>query len=437
MTCCLNPRCKQKNPSHTDAKSCGSCGTQLVSLLDRYRPVERIGEGQDTVTYLARDQRSDKKCVIKQLIVDNSTNNELFEQEAAQLKDLRNSQIPTILAYHFNDQYLYLVQEFITGQNLEEYLKKGRWNEEQIKDFLNTLLPVLKLVHEKKIIHCNIKLKNIMLRDDRTFVLINFCGSKLGAANIGYVPSEQTDGIVKPASDLYSLGVACFSLLTRKNPRTLFQDSGYSWTSKWQQHLDVGQIEPELAKILDKLLQKDDPDRYQSAEDVSWDLQKLNRPVPANPSVQSPPDTGWQIGCFMVIISFIILCVVVSCTKKQTSETYYKSGVGLLCNDNKQAIEAFTKAIDLNSDYFDAYIGRGNARYNSGDKQGAIEDYDLAIKHNPDNSDAHRHRGNAKYNLGDKQGAIEDYTQAAELFKKQGRSKDSQDVLKRVKKLSQ
>jgi serine/threonine protein kinase len=177
MICCLNPGCKLENPPCPDTvQYCTSCGTKLVLLSDRYCPVSRIGEGGFGVTYLAQDRQTfNKDCVIKQLIVHNSKAKELFEQEAKQLDHLGSqcSQIPRLLAYPSDKQYLYLVQEFIAGQNLEKYLAdKGVQNEEQIKDFLNALLPVLELIHKNKIIHRDIKLDNIMRRDDGQLVLI-------------------------------------------------------------------------------------------------------------------------------------------------------------------------------------------------------------------------------------------------------------------------
>jgi tetratricopeptide (TPR) repeat protein len=57
MICCLNPRCKEKNPQPDAKKPCYSCGHLLVPLLDRYHPVKQIGAGQHVVTYKAQDQQ--------------------------------------------------------------------------------------------------------------------------------------------------------------------------------------------------------------------------------------------------------------------------------------------------------------------------------------------------------------------------------------------
>jgi serine/threonine protein kinase len=316
MICCLNPGCKLENPPCPDAvQYCTSCGTKLVLLSDRYCPVSRIGEGGFGVTYLAQDRQGfNKDCVIKQLIVHNSKAKELFEQEAKQLQHLGDqcSQIPKFLAYPSDKQYLYLVQEFIAGQNLEKYLAdKGVQNEEQIKDFLNTLLPVLELIHKNKIIHRDIKLDNIMRRDDGQLVLIDFGVAKQFidnntpipgtiAGTPGYAPSEQMiQGIAYPSSDLYSLGAACFHLLTGKHPYKAYEVHDFKWTSKWRKYL-TQPISNEFGKILDKMLQEKYQDRYQSAGDVIRALQDLKPPnpapqqtVPVNPSVHLTHKTAW------------------------------------------------------------------------------------------------------------------------------------------------
>jgi serine/threonine protein kinase len=477
MICCLNPGCTLENPSCPDAvQYCTSCGTKLVLLSDRYCPVSRIGEGGFGVTYLAQDrQRFNKDCVIKQLIVHNSKAKELFEQEAKQLEHLGSqcSQIPRLLAYPSDKQYLYLVQEFIAGQNLEKYLAdNGVQNEEQIKDFLNTLLPVLELIHKNKIIHRDIKLDNIMRRDDGQLVLIDFGIAKQFidnntpipgtiAGTPGYAPSEQMiQGIAYPSSDLYSLGVVCFSLLTGKNPYIVYQNFGFSWTSKWQQYLPKP-ISPGLAKIIDKMLQEKYQNRYQSAADVIralQDLKPLNpdpqKTVRVNSSGNLPPKTRW-INFYTLLlgagVSFILGAVTFFYQLQNipNGETYYQSGQELAGKDDKWAIEAFTKAIKLKPDYVSAYNDRGLSRYETGDSQGAIDDYDRAIKLKPDNhlsytrrgyafsslgngakaiddwkfaiklkpdsSDTYCSRGYAKFGLGDIKGAIEDYTQAIKL----------------------
>jgi tetratricopeptide (TPR) repeat protein len=100
----------------------------------------------------------------------------------------------------------------------------------------------------------------------------------------------------------------------------------------------------------------------------------------------------------------------------EEAEQHYNKGVELREEGlHDQAIEEYDRAIELDSDYADAYVGRGDAYYYLGEYQPAIEDYDQAIELDPDFADAYVGRGDAYYYLGEYQPAIEDYDQAIEL----------------------
>ncbi|NMG20270.1 serine/threonine-protein kinase [Brasilonema bromeliae] len=304
MLCCLNPACH--NPPNPDGTIfCSNCGVGLVVLRNRYRPIKSLGAGGFGKTYLAEDiDKLNKKCVIKQLApqvqgtgaLQKAT--ELFEQEARRLEQLGEyPQIPTLLAYFEEDNCLYLVQQFIDGQNLlKELQQQGTFSEGKIRDLLQDLLNILKVVHQHKVIHRDIKPENIIQRGDRKLVLIDFGASKqltktvmtakgTMIGSLGYAPLEQMQGgEAYPASDLYSLGATCFHLLSGIHPWELFTKQGYTWVSSWRQHLQQP-VSLELRRILDKLLQEDYQQRYQSAEEV---LQDLN-PAPPSTKVSSQP----------------------------------------------------------------------------------------------------------------------------------------------------
>ena len=288
--CCLNPGCHNPSvPEHT--QFCPNCNVAIVTLKDRYRPIKSLGSGGFGKTYLAQDiDKLNEKCVIKQFApqiqgtAGRKKATELFLQEALQLQQLgKHSQIPALLAYFEKNNRLYLVQEFIDGENLlQELEKQGIFSESKIRALLQDLLTTLKVVHDYKIIHRDIKPENIMRRrSDGKLILIDFGASKqlqgtvktgTSIGTFGYAPLEQMrDGKVYPASDLYSLGATCFHLLTGVHPGELYQEYGYEWVKTWRVHLQKP-VNRDLDTVLDKLLQKYYQDRYQSAEDVLKDL---------------------------------------------------------------------------------------------------------------------------------------------------------------------
>jgi serine/threonine protein kinase len=260
----------------------------LLLLKDRYRPLHQIGSGGFGRTFLAIDLHipSQPQCVIKQLSFPDTNQSTfakavaLFRQEAVRLDELRHPQIPQLLAHFEQRNYLYLVQEFITGKTLAQELHQdGVLNEVQIWQVLESLLPVLQFVHAHQVIHRDIKPANIMRRSaGGELVLIDFgvakqftatallqTGTTIGSPE--YMPPEQTRGKATPASDLYSLGVTCLHLLTGISPFDLFDVSKDRWA--WRDYLIRGRdVSDRLGEILDKLIQNALSQRFQSAEEV-------------------------------------------------------------------------------------------------------------------------------------------------------------------------
>lgn len=287
MVYCLNPDCKKPFNPDLDQR-CQCCGRSLNLLRNRYKILKPLGQGGFGKTYLAEDIDSfNELCVVKQLICPTQGQQvkkkfQLFLREARQLQKLKkNPQVPSLLAYFEDNHHPYLVQEFVDGQNLQEELdQKGIFNEEKIYHLLLGLLPILQDIHGHNIIHRDLKPVNIMRRyDDHRLVLIDFgiakqdsysklmsSGTILGTE--GFAPLEQfVEGKVCPASDLFSLGVCCFNLLTGISPDHLKHLQGYAWVNEWQSYLPQP-MSSGLAAIIDKLLRIKLCDRFASAHDV-------------------------------------------------------------------------------------------------------------------------------------------------------------------------
>ncbi|MBD2363286.1 serine/threonine protein kinase [Anabaena minutissima FACHB-250] len=307
MICCINPDCP--NPLNIEGtKYCQACGTELTSLLrNRYRIVNLLSdEGGFGRTYLAEDvDKLNEQCVVKQLAprvqgtwaLKKAV--ELFKEEAIRLQQLgENSQIPQLFAYFEQDNNLYLVQEFIDGQNLSQELNQRlTYQENEIKELLLDLLPVLKFIHQQGVIHRDIKPQNIIRRKkDGRLVLIDFGASKQLSVTVqaqkgttigsqGYTPIEQMQGgEAYPTSDLYSLGATSFHLLSGISPSQLWIQNGYGWVASWREYVQHP-VSKKFAQLLDHLLAVDFHERYQSADAVIADLTPQRSPL----SVSVPP----------------------------------------------------------------------------------------------------------------------------------------------------
>jgi formylglycine-generating enzyme required for sulfatase activity len=285
MSQCLNPTCLHQNLQ--DASFCEKCGGKI--LLDgRYRPIKILGEGGFGRTFQALDEkRLNTPCVIKQFLPQQAGSialqkaTELFKQESKRLQELgKHPQIPDLLAFFPEDGRLYLIQEFIDGQNLlQELQNQGTLKEPEIKTILEKLLPVLQFIHDNQVIHRDIKLENIIKSKNGTLFLIDFGVSKETTGSIltrvgtitgtpGFAPPEQFRGIVYHSSDLYSLAVTCVRLLTGhlqeiNGVDKLFDTNTMQW--QWQKYVSVSQ---ELKDVLETMLQDIPANRYQSATEV-------------------------------------------------------------------------------------------------------------------------------------------------------------------------
>jgi WD40 repeat protein len=300
MSYCLNPACP--NPQNADrTQYCLSCGAKLL-LRERYRAIKPLGRGGFGRTFLAvdEDKPSKPRCAIKQFFPQSQGTSsaekaaELFNREAERLDELgKHPQIPELLAHFQQERYQYLVQEFIEGENLQQELaRKGPFSENQILALLKDLLPVLQFVHDRNVIHRDIKPPNIIRRRSSPpansyffsthtgeLVLVDFGAAKVveGSFQTGtvigspeFVAPEQIRGQAVYASDLYSLGVTCIYLLTQISPFDLFDINQDVWV--WRDFLKV-KIDPKLGRILDKSIEPNLNRRYKSVAEMLRDLQ--------------------------------------------------------------------------------------------------------------------------------------------------------------------
>ena len=181
---CLERNCTQPKNS-IDATNCRNCNSSLL-LQNRYRAIKLIGQGGFGRTFKGKDesQPSQPYCAIKQFWVEpNGCNREkaaeLFDREAQRLKVLgEHSQIPALQNY-FVEAGKYLIQEFIDGSNLAQLSTEEAWNEQQIRQLLSELLPLISFIHSKQVIHRDIKPENIIRRQDNSLALVDFGAAKM------------------------------------------------------------------------------------------------------------------------------------------------------------------------------------------------------------------------------------------------------------------
>jgi serine/threonine protein kinase, bacterial len=283
-------------------------------LNNRYQVIQTLGSGGFGNTYLAEDTQmpSQRRCVIKQLkpIQHNpeiyKLVQERFQREAAILEDLGGStdQIPSLYAYFQSEGQFYVVQEWVEGDTLTTRIKQQGWlSEGAVRDILIHLLPVLEYIHNKRILHRDIKPDNIILRHrDGKPVLIDFGAVRESMGTVfnsqgnptssivigtpGYMPSEQAAGRPVYSSDLYSLGMTAIYLLTGRQPQELESDPR-TGEIVWRQY--ALNVSPSLAMVIDQAIAYHPRDRFPTARDMLTALQPGVATFPPTVPYTPPP----------------------------------------------------------------------------------------------------------------------------------------------------
>ncbi|MBD2664146.1 serine/threonine protein kinase [Richelia sinica FACHB-800] len=273
-----------------------------VKLRQRYQVIRVLGSGAFGDTYLAQDLDlpNHPQCVVKHLQIKPPNTaaalpiaRRLFAQEAEALQKLGiHDQIPQLFAYFEENSEFYLVQEFVKGQDLsQEVYPQHKLPENQVKKLLREILEVLNFVHQQNIIHRDLKPQNIMRRSgDGKVMLIDFGAVKesmrvnaqgqtiltVAIGTSGYMPSEQTAGSPKLASDVYAVGMLGIYALTGIQPHQLPKDPTTEEVI-WRNRANVSE---EFAKILTKMVRYHFSARYQNAQEA---LKALTPPLSLPP----------------------------------------------------------------------------------------------------------------------------------------------------------
>jgi serine/threonine protein kinase len=324
MTLCINPRC-DKHQNSDNAQFCHNCQSTLL-LKQRYRATKVLGGGGFGKTYEASDLGTLNK-VIKVLINNSPKAVELFQREAEVLSQLNNPGIPKVepnsyIVFHPADgqePVHCLVMEKVEGMNLRDYLKQLRHpiDSETAERWLKELVLILQEVHERGILHRDIKPHNIIFKPDGRLSLIDFGAVREGTGtevvtgassgggtevashmaggtsvvSRGYTAPEQMNGQAMRQSDFYSLGRTFVFLLTGKEPSEISYDA-YNDVLQWQQY--APNVNPKLADLLDQMQSTPVRQRPNNAQDVLQKLQHSQSSSLKSPQPSPIPDSSEQ-----------------------------------------------------------------------------------------------------------------------------------------------
>jgi serine/threonine protein kinase len=285
----------------------------IGSIIGKYRIVEEIDRGGMAVVYKAIQLDLDREVALKVMPSNISINRrfmERFMSEARAVAKLDHPSIVSIYEVAMDNNIYYLAMEYIQGQNLFYYLNFNKPKLVDVLEIVSRLADALSYAHQQKIIHRDLKLNNVIMKDRLTPVLIDFGLAKAmedegedGITRTGEVmgspsymaPERLLGGVVDHRSDICSLGIMLYEMLTFKNPyldqRNLHQTAlNVMEANPIPPRKLVPWLPVEIEAITLKAMAKDPAARYQSMEEFKADINRYQR----NEPVLAQPPSLWS-----------------------------------------------------------------------------------------------------------------------------------------------
>ena len=272
------------------------------TFVGRYRLVRVLGEGVFGRVYLGFDEELQRQVAIKVPTKARFQKPEDAEDYLAEARTVASLDHPNIVPVYdmgrTNDGSIYVVSKYIEGCTLEDRIKAERAPERDTAQLVATVALALQHAHQKRLVHRDIKPANILIEDDGNTPYVADFGLAIReedyltenaiAGTPAYMSPQQALGEghrLDGRSDIFSLGVILYELLTGKKP---FRGSSTMETLQQVISLDprpprelLDSISPELERICLKALSKRASDRYATAAEFADDLEQWLKPVPA------------------------------------------------------------------------------------------------------------------------------------------------------------
>ena len=276
------------------ARSSGASEAAPPRFWGHLRVLERIGSGAFGEVYRAWDTRLDREVALKLLPPDTTGADPASSiiEEGRLLARVRHPNVVTIYGAERIEHRIGLWMEFVRGRTLEQMLRAGAvFTPADVVRLGLELCAAVSAVHAAGLLHRDIKAQNVMVAEDGRQVLIDFgTGQEVANACTGGVtgtplylaPEVLAGGAPTTASDLYSVGVLLYHLLTGTYPvvaATLAELRGAHAHGTPVALLSVrGDIPPRLARVIDRGIQAESAQRYASADGLAADLAATRTP---------------------------------------------------------------------------------------------------------------------------------------------------------------
>ena len=266
-------------------------------MFENYIVDKKLGEGAQGVVHLCNDKRLGRKVAIKSLhqnLITNDTQKQRFAGEAKLLSQLNHQSIVRLYDY-IDDNGFHLIMEFVEGNPLDEYIRKisGPIQELRAIEIFTQVLNGIAHIHQKNIIHRDIKPSNIIIDRNDDVKLLDFgiakdynldsyrtiAGEGVGGTPMYMSPEHVSNSEITIKSDIYSLGVTLWQMLTGVAPYEGMA-IGVIYSKILNDNLkDIQEVyahvSPRMNDVLKKATHKNPEDRFDSCESFIRALKDL------------------------------------------------------------------------------------------------------------------------------------------------------------------
>lgn len=266
---------------------------QDIVLGNRYNLIEKIGEGGMALVYKAKDQLLNRFVAVKILRPEFTADEEFikkFKRESLAAASLSHPNVVGIYDVGDQEGIYYIVMEYVNGKTLKEYIKEiGKLNYREALNITNQIANALDHAHKNGVIHRDIKPHNILVTEDKMIKVTDFgiarasnsstianTGSVMGSVHY-FSPEQARGGYSDHRTDIYSLGVVLYEMLTGSLPYDA--ESPVTIALK---HIQEDFVQPTIMDntipagindIVVKAMEKDMNDRYQTIKELIDDIE--------------------------------------------------------------------------------------------------------------------------------------------------------------------
>ncbi len=263
-------------------------------LGDRYEVMEKIGGGGMALVYKAKCRLLNRFVAIKVLRSEFTEDEEFvkkFRREAQSAASLSHPNIVGIYDVGTENNNYYIVMEYIKGQTLKEFIKgKGTLGVENATNIAIQICYALDHAHKNHIVHRDIKSHNILIREDNSVKVTDFgiaravssstitnTGNVIGSVHY-FAPEQARGGYTDEKSDIYSLGVVMYEMLTGRLPFEGESPIAVALKHIQEEPLPPSKVNSRIPKAIEaiilKCMEKEVSKRYNSASEIINDLRQ-------------------------------------------------------------------------------------------------------------------------------------------------------------------